>query len=141
MSYAPLWRVLVVVLAHVPVTPASLNNGASATSCSITDMAKIANHGTCIEIDVSSRHLMDSGAQALANGLLDLPNARELYLWDNQIGPPGIQALSLALRSHPHIKTVFMQTNRMRGAGSWFLCEALKQNGKITELDASENDL
>lgn len=83
--------------------------------CTSIDLQKRGGAQECTEIDLSAGSFLPASASFLLFALErgELPNLRELYLWDNDIDAADMKRLAHALHGHEAIRALYLQNNRI----------------------------
>ncbi|XP_056410587.1 dynein regulatory complex subunit 5 [Hyla sarda] len=98
------------------------------------------DHPSLVELDLSHNQISDRGARAVGK-LLNQSRLQTLNLCNNNIRPPGAQAIAHALTTNSCLQVLNLRLNHIGDEGGQVLCNALQQNCSLEKLHIGSNKL
>lgn len=118
-----------------------INNGFGPDSCRyIAD--SLHKCSSLYHVNLSKNPIRCFGADSLAKGLITYhPALRELYLENCWIHNAGIECVAQSLLLNCTLKTLSLASNLFTSLGCKALCDVLRCNASLTDINMSNNDI
>lgn len=92
-------------------------------------------------MDLSFNLIGDTGAEAIANGLLKARSLEKLFLTDNNIGKRGCTAIANALKTNKTLIELHLDNNEIGDEAAEEIADALTVNTTLVTLSLIGNDI